>query len=162
MVEKNKEQAKKEKKVEKVRKDKAVIRGKDLPVSTKHAVAICRFIKGRGIEEAVSNLNEVVEKKRAVPMKGELPHRKGKGMERGRYPMKACKIFIKLLKNLAANSSMNGLEEPYIFVAKADKASRPYRRFGSRRFKRTHVYLETREREKKKTEEKGKGETKEK
>lgn len=50
-----------------------------------------------------------------------------------------------LLKSLNANSAVNGLEEPYISTAIANKAPQPYRRFGSRRFKRTHVYLEARE-----------------
>jgi len=128
-----------EKKIE--RKEEAKARGKDLSISTKHSVAICRFIKNKRIEEAINDLEQVIKRKKAVPMKGEIPHRKGKGMERGRYPVKACKAFIKLLKDLAANSIINGLEEPYIYIAKADKASRPYRRFGSRRFKRTHVLL---------------------
>jgi len=155
---------KKEKKIGK--KEEAKARGKDLNISTKHSVAICRFIKNKRIEKAIFDLEQVIKKKKAIPMKGEIPHRKGKGMERGRYPVKACKVFIKLLKDLAANSIVNGLEEPYIYIAKADKASRPYRRFGSRRFKRTHVLLVARDRkfkgeakrEEKKEREKGKNE----
>ncbi len=133
-----------EKKIE--RKEEAKARGKDLSISTKHSVAICRFIKNKRIEKAIVDLEQVIKRKKAVPMKGEIPHRKGKGMERGRYPVKACKAFIKVLKDLAANSIVGGLEEPYIYIAKADKASRPYRRFGSRRFKRTHVLLVARDR----------------
>ena len=135
---------KKEKKLEIVKKDKAVARGRDLGVSTKQCVAICDFIRNKKIEDAVSNLEKVIEKKIALPMKGEIPHRKGKIMS-GRYPEKACKIFVKLLRSLNANSIINGMENVYISSCKADIASRPSKRFGQRRFKRTHVYLEAKE-----------------
>jgi ribosomal protein L22 len=140
---KERKEEKKEKKEEKVKKNEAILRGKDLPLSTKQAVAICRFIKGKKIDEAINGLEKIIRMEKALPMKGELPHRKG--MERGRYPITACKIFVKLLKNLNANSQVNGLNEPYIFAAVPNKAPQPFRRGGSMRFKRTHVYLETRE-----------------
>ena len=128
---------------EKPKKQEAVVRGADLGISTKHSIAICRFIRGKNIEKAREELEQVSKMKKAIPMKGEIPHRKGMGS--GRYPVKSCKIFIKLLKSLAANSNINGLEEPYIHIAKADRASRPYRRFGSRRFKRSNVLLVAKE-----------------
>lgn len=134
-----KEPVKEEKKVEVKKKEKSITRGKDLWMSTKHSIAICKFIKNKKINEAMDMLNLVIKKKKAVPMVGELPHRKG--IERGRYPIKASKIFIKLLKSLDGNSRVNGIENPLIKTAKADVATRPYRRFGSRRFKRTNVLL---------------------
>jgi len=142
--EKEKKDEAKEKR-EIVKKDKAIVKGKDLRISTKHSIAICDMIRGKRIEEAIKDLEEVIAKRKAIKMKGEIPHRKGMGIERGRYPVKASRIFIKLLKSLNANASVNNLGEPYICIAKADKASRPYRRFGSKRMKRTNVYLEARE-----------------
>ncbi len=136
----------KKEKPEPVKKDKAIVRGKDLPISTKHSVAICNFIRGKDVIKAAENLRQVVEKKEAIKMKGEVPHRRGKGAEGGRYPIEASKVFIKLLKSLVANCNMGNIENPYIITAKANQASRPYKRFGSRRMKRTHVYLEARER----------------
>jgi len=136
--------SKKEEKKEIIKKDRAIVYGKDLPVSTKHAIAICKFIKGKKPEQAMNELNEVIKFKKAIPMKGEIPHRKG-AIASGRYPVKASQVFIKLLKNLIGNSNVNGLEEPVIVIAKPDRASRPYRRFGNRRFKRTNVLLEARE-----------------
>lgn len=148
---KEKEEAKKkeEEKIKtKLEKKEAVAFGKDLPISTKHAVAICNFIRGKRIEKAIFLLEEVINKKLAVPMKGELPHRKGKIMS-GRYPIKASQQFIKLLKQLAANAIVNEIEvEKGTIECKADKASRPYRRFGNTRFKRTHVMLKLKSREK--------------
>jgi len=120
----------------------AVVRGSDIPASTKHAIAICNSIRGKTIEKAVIFLEEVLKMKKAVPMKGELPHRRGKGIERGRYPIKATAEFIKLLKQLSANAIANGIDiENLKIECKADRANRPYRRFGSRKFKRTHITL---------------------
>ncbi len=119
----------------------AVVHGKDLPISTKHAIAICRFIKNNQIEEAISKLEKVALKKKAIPMHGEVPHRKG--MRGGRYPIKAAKQFIKLLRNLAANVSVNGLDisNVKITVAKADTASSTRYSRRNWKFKRAHVTL---------------------
>ena len=43
-------------------------------------------------------------------MKGEIPHRKGKGMMSGRYPLNAVKDFIMLLKSLKANAINHEIE----------------------------------------------------
>ncbi|MBU1136436.1 MAG: uL22 family ribosomal protein [Nanoarchaeota archaeon] len=152
----DKEKTKKQEKKEIPKKDSAVVNAKNLGLSTKQSVAICKFIKGKKIERAMQELEEVTKMKRAIPMKGEIPHRKG--IERGRYPIKACEVFIKLLKSLAANCNINGVEEPFIFISKADKASRPYRRFGSRKFKRTHITLEAKETKRKQETKNGKKE----
>ncbi|MEM3405654.1 MAG: uL22 family ribosomal protein [Candidatus Pacearchaeota archaeon] len=130
----NNDTKKEEKKIKEV-----IVRGRDLSISTKHSVALCKFIKGKEIKKALKDLELVLKFKKAVPMKGEIPHRKN--MKSGRYPIKATKTFIKLLKNLNANAVYHNIEEPFIFFAKADKASRPYRRFGTRRFKRTHILI---------------------
>ncbi len=74
-------------------------------------------------------------------MKGEIPHRKGKGMMSGRFPRKAAQNFIKLLKSLSANATYNGLEEPVISEAITNIGARPYGKFGWVRKKRTHVKL---------------------
>ncbi len=141
-----KEEKKKVQKI--VKKDKAIVNAKSIPISTKDAVAICKFVKKKLITKAIADLEKVLEFKKAVPMKGEIPHRKGKIMS-GRYPVKAVKQFIMLLKSLSANSNVNGLEEPEVAEAVANKASRPYGRFGSVQRKRTHVTLIAKEKTKK-------------
>jgi ribosomal protein L22 len=78
--------------------------------------------------------------KRAIPMRGEIPHRHG--MMSGRYPIKASKLYIGLLKGLKANAMANDLElEKLKIFAVPNVASRPYKRFGQGRFKRTHVTI---------------------
>ena len=93
-------------------------------------------------------LQEAEKKKRPIPMRGERPHRKG--IMSGRYPVNAIKEFIVLLKSLKANALVNELElEKFKIACKANVASRPYKRFGRGRMKRTHVELKLIKREKK-------------
>ncbi len=136
-----KEKKKIPQKVEK--KEFAIVNVKDKKFSTKHAIAICKFIKNKTIEKAIFDLEQVILMKNAIPMKGEIPHRKG--MAGGRYPIKASKEFINILKSLSGNCINCKVDNPVITIAKADLASRPYRRGGSRKFKRTHVTLVARE-----------------
>ena len=124
-----------------VKKTEAIVNAVNLPISTKYTAAVCRFIKNKKIENAISDLEQVLIFKKPVPMKGEIPHRKGKRMMSGRYPKKTTEQFIKLLKNLLANASANGLENPIIVEAVANIASRPFGRFGKIRKKRTHVRI---------------------
>lgn len=142
-VEEKKEEKKKE--VKKTKKDEAIVNGVSLPISTKDSVAICRFIKGKTIEKAIADLEEVLKFKKAIPMKGEIPHRKGKGIMAGRYPVKPVEHFIILLKTLGANANVNGVEEGIIVEAIPNRASRPYGRFGSIKRKRTHVKIKVME-----------------
>ncbi len=144
-IEEKKENKKTAQKKERVKKDEAVVKGISLPISTKDSVAICRFIKGKTIEKAIADLEEVLKFKKAIPMKGEIPHRKGKGIMAGRYPVKPVTHFIILLKNLKANANMNGLDEPIIVEAVPNRASRPYGSGGIKR-KRTHVKIKVVER----------------
>lgn len=116
--------------------------GKNYSISTKYAVAICRFIRGKTITEALDMLEQVRKKRIAVPMRAEIGHRKG--MERGRYPVRASLQFINLLKNLRGIASGKNLEADttVIKIAKANKGETPVRagRRG-RRGKRTHILL---------------------
>jgi len=124
---------------EKPKRTVAVVNGFDIHISTKHSAAICRFIKRKKIQEAIKDLEQVARIKRPIPMKGEIPHRKGKVMS-GRFPEKAAGEFIILLKSLSANSTHHGLENPVIVEAVANIGSRPFGRRGIRR-KRTHIRI---------------------
>jgi len=106
-----------EKKTEKVKKDKAIVNAKNINMSLKHAIAICKMIKKKNIAESISLLEQVTMIKKAVPMRGELPHRKG--MMSGRYPQKAAKTIIKLLKSLTSNCIANGLDLDKTIIAEA-------------------------------------------
>lgn len=150
-TEKIKEVKKKEtKKVE--QKDKAIANGFSMRISPKNSKYICKAIRGKGIDEAVKFLEQVVLKKKAVPMNGaEIPHRKGKGMMSGRYPVNAAIEIMHLLKQLKANAQVSGIEMPIITLAIANKAQLPHKKEG-RRGKRAHVYIEAKEKTKLKME----------
>ena len=140
----------KKKETPKEKKTSALVNGSSLHISTKHAIAICNFIKGKNIESAISELEKAEKMKIPIPMRGEIPHKKG--IMSGRYPIKAIGEFIKLLKSLKANAIANELELEKVFIScKANVASRPYRRFGRKRFKRTHVEIKLTKKVKKKT-----------
>jgi ribosomal protein L22 len=149
-IEKNMEE-KKEQIVKKiVKKEFAIVKGDSLHISHKNSYAICDVIRNKTIDKAIEFLEQVIIKKKAVPMNNrEIPHRKGNIMA-GRYPQNATKVFIDLLKQLKANSSVNNIENPYISKAIANRASRPFKR-GGKKAKRTNVIIESRT---KKTQEK--------
>lgn len=126
------------------KKTEAVARVLNAPLSKKHCMYICSFIKNKPIDTAIANLKQVLTFKKAVPFKGEIPHRKG--MMSGRYPIKAAQHFITILKGLKGNTVANGLdlEKTRIFFASASWDSRPARRSGTR-FKRTYIILKAKE-----------------
>lgn len=146
--EKSVEKKKKVVEAPKIKKTEASVKGMSLHVSTKHSVAICNFIRGKNVEKAIAELEDAEKMKFAIPMRGEIPHKKG--IMSGRYPVKAIAEFIKLLKSLKANAIANELElEKVRIFCVANVASRPYRRFGRKRFKRTHVEIKLVEMKKK-------------
>lgn len=128
----------------KIKRTEAVVKSYNLPISTKKSSAICKFIKGKTIENALSDLEKVVKIKKAVPMRGEIPHRKGKIMA-GRFPKETAKHFILLLKSLAGNANVNEIDNPVIVEAFANIGSLPYARFGAWRRKKTNVKIVARE-----------------
>jgi large subunit ribosomal protein L22 len=85
--------------------------GKELHISKKHAHEIASAIKGMKLNKARVFLENVSELKQAVPYKRftrNIPHRKG--MCTGRYPQKAAKEFLKVLKNVESNATYKGLD----------------------------------------------------
>jgi len=122
------------------KKTEALVSGRNLSVSIKHAVALCNLIRGKEIDKAINLMEEVMKMKIAVPMRGEIPHRSG--MMSGRYPIKAAKAYLMLLKSLKSNAIANELElEKYELFLVPNVAPRPYKRFGQGRFKRSHVVI---------------------
>jgi len=128
-------------KTPKVKRSFAVVNATGLPISTKYAIAICRFVKNKKIEKAIKDLEEVALKKKVIAMKGEIAHKKGKGIMSGKYPKKASENFIMLLKSLLANANANEIEDPIVTEAIANLAQRPFGKQGRVRRKRTHVKL---------------------
>ncbi len=135
---------KKKQPIKKIKKEEVVINAQSVHASTKYSISICKFIKGKRIGDAIRDLEAVAVLKKAVPMKGEIPHRKGKIMS-GRFPQRAAKEFIVLLKSLAGNANNHEINEPVITEAISNKAAQPFGRFGRWKRKRTHVTIKARE-----------------
>ena len=88
--------------------------GRSLKISPKHAIEICNKIRGMKVEKAESYLEDVIEMKTAVPFKRhnkKVGHRRGiGGWPTGRYPVKAAKQILDILKNAEANAEYKGLD----------------------------------------------------
>lgn len=85
--------------------------GKELHISRKQAHEIATAIKGMNLGIAEKFLENVAALKQAVPYKRftrNIPHKRG--MCSGRYPQKAAKEFLKVLKNAQSNATYKGLD----------------------------------------------------
>ncbi len=92
--------------------------GKELHISRKHAHEICSTIKGMKVDDAREFLEDVSVLKQAVPYKRykrNIPHRKG--MCTGRYPQKAAKDFLRVLKNAEDNARYKGLDSENLRIS---------------------------------------------
>ena len=86
--------------------------GKELRISPKDAVEICRAIKGMKLEKAREFLQKVQKKAIAVPYrthKKKLAHKRGISGP-GAYPVKAARELLKVLKNVEENAKYKGLD----------------------------------------------------
>lgn len=94
--------------------------GREMRISPKDAVEICRSIKGMRLAEAKKFLEDVVKKRRAVKFtlhRKKVPHRAGVGS--GAYPVKAAREILKLLQNAEANAVYKGLDPEKLRVVHA-------------------------------------------
>jgi len=146
--EKKKMENKKSKKIKKNKEkiyDKAVANGFGLKISPKQCKYTCRVIRGKSPDAAVARLQAVIDEKRPVPMAGlEVGHKRGKGLAGGKFPKNACRGIMEIVKQANANAVVLGIENPVIAIAKSNQASAPYRKAG-RKAKRTHIYIEIRD-----------------
>ncbi len=128
-----------------INKHEAKVYGRNLPISLKYSKEIGKFIRHKPIENAINDLELVLKKKKVVPMRGELPHKRGKGIMSGKYPIKASQNFIKLLKSLNGNATMNGLEleKTKIIEVICNKAPDQMHKGGRTKSKRTHVLIKS-------------------
>lgn len=144
-----KEQTKPVEKKKAPKKEEVTVSAKNLPVSTKVATAICKFINNKDVVVAMNELDMVTKLKKAVPMKGEIPHRKGKIMS-GRFPQRAALNFMHLLKNLHSNAIQHDVENPIIKLAIANKGTTTYAKGGRARKKRSNITIVARQKKEKK------------
>lgn len=145
----------------------ASAKANDLPVSTKHSVEICRHLRFKTTNAAKKILENTISLKAPIPFKrfkNNIGHKPG--MAAGRFPQKAAREVLKLIKTVETNAQFKGLNTSSLKISKmlANKASIPLtggRHRGAT--KRTNLEIEVIEaKEKKKKQEANKKETKEK
>ncbi len=116
---------------------------KDADISVKTSVEICNFIRGKNVDKAMRILEDVLEKTQAIPFKvynrniGHVP-----GMGSARYPQKASKVILQLLKDAKANAINKGLSSDLIIAhIVPNKAAEPhhYGRQRGTKMKRSHI-----------------------
>lgn len=84
---------------------------KDQPISPKFAREVAGMVRGMNVEVAIVALEEVIDEKRPVPLKRynkRVSHKKGVGP--GRYPVKASKAILGVIRSAASNAEYKGLD----------------------------------------------------
>lgn len=127
-----------------------------LSVSTKHSIELCSYLRYKTTAQAKSFLEDLIALKKPVPFKRfnkDVGHKPG--MAAGRYPQKAAKEMLRLVKSVETNAQFKGLNTSNLKIKKllANKASVPMTGGRHRRStKRTHLEIEVVEKKQKKKE----------
>jgi len=97
--------------------------GKEMRISPKHAMEVCRAIKGMPLAAAKGYLRTVVAKKKAVPFKRhrkKIAHRRDlPGWDAGQYPVKAASAILEVLENAETNAGYKGLDTERLHIVHA-------------------------------------------
>jgi ribosomal protein uL22 len=83
--------------------------GRNLDVSPKQGVEICKYIRGKSVARAKAILESAIAEKVAIPFTrftNGLGHKPG--MSAGRFHPKACSLILKVLKSAEANAKNKG------------------------------------------------------
>lgn len=118
--------------------------GTSLPVSYKHSVEICAYVRGKNVETAKKLLDDAIQLKKAVPFRRfvrDVGHRKAMGS--GRFPKKASAEIKKIIESAQKNAQFKGLSTTNLRIAhicaKQGESGWRYGRHMRRRVKRSHV-----------------------
>lgn len=86
--------------------------GRELRISPKDAMEVCRALRGMKLERAKEFLERVQKKTSPVPFRThnkKVAHRRGTGGA-GAYPVKAARELLKVLRNAEENAKYKGME----------------------------------------------------
>jgi len=124
--------------------------GLEMPISLKDSVEVCSSLKGYMLDDAKQYLEDVIDKKRAVPFKrfnSSISHRKGGFI--GRYPVKVAKHILEVLVNVESNAEQKDLDTENLRIkhiaaqkGQTIKRSRPRARGRSSDINRDRVNIE--------------------
>jgi large subunit ribosomal protein L22 len=103
--------------------------------SYKDLAQVCGSIRSKRADWAIAFLEDAAEMKKAIPYKGHnkrLGHRRELGGRKGRYPQKAVKIVLKVLKSAIANGKNLGLGETFTIIAASANKKNAYPRVAAK------------------------------
>ena len=87
-------------------------------ISPKHAVEVCRAVRGMMVEDALTFLDDVIALKTPVPFKRynkRVAHRKGIGP--GRFPKKAAGTIKKAIESAKNNAEFDGKDTDTMYIS---------------------------------------------
>ena len=97
--------------------------GREIRISHKAAREVCGAIRGMRLDAAKEFLEQVIQKRRAVPYRKyrkKIPHRRGLGeTAAGRYPVKTAKKIMEVLESAESNALYRGLDSEALKVVHA-------------------------------------------
>src|SRR3989338_5429033 len=107
----------------------AVARALNVPVSSKQGIELSNSLRYRSTAAAKNILEEVIALRRAIPYRRfikDLGHKPGIGA--GRFPQKAARVILQLVKSVEANAQVKGLNSSSLKITKlvVNKASTPF------------------------------------
>src|SRR5712692_10413148 len=105
--------------------------GRELRVSPKDSVELCRPIKGMKVPEAKTRIERVIAKKQSVAYrrsKKEVPHKRNLNEPwfAGRYPEKAAGKLLHLLEELENNAEYRNLDVERLKIIHAASQRGPH------------------------------------
>lgn len=117
----------------------------NVAISMKKSVETARSIRGKKLSYVINFLEKVAEKKAVVPYKryiAEMPHRRGKGIATGGFPVKVTEEFLRVIKSAQKNASENEIEgELYLLAVSVRQGTGRYHngRYMGRKMKSTNL-----------------------
>ena len=87
-------------------------------ISPKHAVEVCRAVRGMMVEDALAFLDDVIALKTPVPFKRynkRVAHQKGVGP--GRFPKKAAGTIKKVIESAKNNAEFDGKDTDTMYIS---------------------------------------------
>ena len=116
--------------------------GKELQISPKKSYEVCNMLRGKDVEKALNILDEVIEKKRAVPYRRynkRVAHNKGVGP--GGYPVKVAAKIKEIIEQAQSNAEEKGLDsENMMIICLAAHRASPDKGYQSRAYGRSSPF----------------------
>lgn len=120
----------------------------DVRVHFKNTRETAATIKGMLVENAITFLKAVIDKKTCIPFRrynggvGRTGQAKVYGVTQGRWPVKSCKFLVSLLENLQANAEGKDLSLDVLRIAHISvQRARPGRRRTYKAHGRINPYM---------------------